>query len=147
MTDAQKVERWIDRFPLLQALSPAHLQIARGTVHFPVLDAGAIAYELDGECAKLPDVPGRPHAHLPDVRGRARGADLQGRPRRHLCPDHAVLLSGGTFPAQSVAEEKTELAACRVGTFQHLMGESAAFRSFVMGRLHAADVRPVHADR
>jgi hypothetical protein len=27
------------------------LQIARGTVHFPVLDAGAIAYELNGECA------------------------------------------------------------------------------------------------
>ncbi len=51
MTDAQKVERWIDRFPPIRALSPAHLQIARGTVHFPVLEAGATAYELDGDCA------------------------------------------------------------------------------------------------
>lgn len=41
------------------------------------------------------------------------------------------LLSDGTFPAQSIAEERTELAALPLSTFQHLMGASSAFRSFV----------------
>ncbi len=132
MTDAQKVERWIDRFPLLQALSPAHLQIARGTVHFPVLDAGAIAYELNGECAN----------YLMCLEGRTRIFRMSEGGREVLiykvgpggtCPlTTQCLLSGGTFPAQSVAEERTELAALPVGTFQHLIGDSAAFRRFVM---------------
>ncbi len=38
MTDAHKVERWIDGFAASR-LSPRNLQIARGTVHFPILDA------------------------------------------------------------------------------------------------------------
>ncbi|MGX9979789.1 Crp/Fnr family transcriptional regulator [Methylobacterium fujisawaense] len=132
MTDAQKVERWIDRFPLLQALSPAHLQIARGTVHFPVLDAGSIAYELNGECAN----------YLMCLEGRTRIFRMSEGGREVLiykvgpggtCPlTTKCLLSGGTFPAQSVAEERTELAALPVGTFQHLIGDSAAFRRFVM---------------
>ncbi len=71
MTDAQKVERWIDRFPLIQALSPAHLQIARGTVQFPVLEAGADRLRTGRRMRQLPDVPGRTHAHLPHVGGRA----------------------------------------------------------------------------
>ncbi len=42
------------------------------------------------------------------------------------------LLSGGNFPAESIAEERTELAALPVSTFRQLMGESAEFRSFVL---------------
>ncbi len=51
MSDSRQVERWVERFPLIRNFSPAHLQIARGTVLFPVLEAGATAYELEGECA------------------------------------------------------------------------------------------------
>ncbi|MCX4194715.1 Crp/Fnr family transcriptional regulator [Methylobacterium organophilum] len=132
MTDAQKVERWIDRFPLLRALSPAHLQIARGTVHFPVLDAGAIAYELDGECANyLMCLEGRTRIFRMSEGGREVLIYKVG-PGGTCALTTQCLLSGGTFPAQSVAEERTELAALPVSTFQHLMGESAAFRSFVM---------------
>ena len=50
MPDSHRIERWVERFPVVQALSAAHLQIARGTVQFPVLEAGATAYELEGEC-------------------------------------------------------------------------------------------------
>ena len=42
------------------------------------------------------------------------------------------LLSGGGFPAQSVAEARTELAALPSDTFRQLMRESDAFRGFVL---------------
>ena len=42
------------------------------------------------------------------------------------------LLSGGRFPAESIAEERTELAALPSETFRQLMTESAEFRNFVL---------------
>lgn len=133
MTDAQKLERWIARFPPIQALSSAHLQIARGTVQFPVLAAGATAYELHGECAHyLMCLEGRTRIFRMSESGREVLIYKVG-PGGTCALTTQCLLSGGTFPAQSVAEERTELAALPVGTFQHLMGESAAFRSFVLG--------------
>ncbi len=42
------------------------------------------------------------------------------------------LLSGGGFPAQSVAESRTELAALPADTFRQLMRESDEFRDFVL---------------
>lgn len=132
MTDAHKVERWIDRFPLIHALSPAHLQLARGTVQFPVLEAGATAYELDGECANyLMCLEGRTRIFRMSEGGREVLIYKVG-PGGTCALTTQCLLSGGTFPAQSIAEERTELAALPVGTFQHLMAESAAFRSFVL---------------
>lgn len=132
MTDAQKVERWIDRFPLIQVLSPPHLQLARGTVQFPMLEAGATAYELDGECANyLMCLEGRTRIFRMSENGREVLIYKVG-PGGTCALTTQCLLSGGTFPAQSVAEERTELAALPVSTFQHLMEDSSAFRSFVM---------------
>ncbi|MHC2105961.1 MULTISPECIES: Crp/Fnr family transcriptional regulator [unclassified Methylobacterium] len=132
MTDAQMVERWIDRFPLMRALSPAHLQLARGTVQFPVLETGATAYELDGECANyLMCLDGRTRVFRMSEAGREVLIYKVG-PGGTCALTTQCLLSGGTFPAESVAEERTQLAALPVGTFQHLMDDSAAFRSFVM---------------
>ena len=132
MMDAHKVERWIDRFPPIQALSPAHLQLARGTVQFPVLEAGATAYELDGACAHyLMCLEGRTRIFRMSEGGREVLIYKVG-PGGTCALTTQCLLSGGTFPAQSVAEERTELAALPVAAFQHLMAESAAFRSFVM---------------
>ncbi len=42
------------------------------------------------------------------------------------------LLSGGGFPAQSIAEARTELAALPADTFRQIMRESEAFRDFVL---------------
>ncbi len=132
MTDAQKVERWIDRFPPIRTLSPGHLQIAKGTVHFPALEAGATAYELHGECADyLMCLEGRTRIFRMSEGGREVLIYKVG-PGGTCALTTQCLLSGGTFPAQSVAEERTELAALPVGTFRHLMNESPAFRSFVM---------------
>lgn len=132
MSDNAKVERWIERFPLIRNFSPAHMQIARGTVHFPVLEAGAVAYELDGECTN----------YLMCIDGLTRVFRMSESGREMLIYKVTgggtcvlttqCLLAGGGFPAESIAEEHTELAALPVSTFQQLMAESKEFRSFVL---------------
>lgn len=132
MPESPRIARWVERFPLIHRFSPAHRQLALGTVHFPVLEAGAVAYEVEGECAN----------YLMCLEGRTRVFRLSEHGREVLIykvgpGDTCVLttqclLSGGTFPARSVAEERTELAALPEATFQQLMAESAEFRRFVL---------------
>jgi CRP/FNR family transcriptional regulator len=132
MQSAHQVERWIERFPLVRSFSASHLQIARGTVHFPVLDAGAIAYELQDACAN----------YLMCIDGRTRVFRMSEGGREMLIYKVSAggtcvlttqcLLSGGGFPAQSIAEARTELAALPADTFRQLMRESDTFRDFVL---------------
>lgn len=132
MPDSHQVERWIERFPLIRNFSASHLQIARGTVQFPVLEANAVAYELEGPCAN----------YLMCIDGRTRVFRMSESGREMLIYKVTgggtcvlttqCLLTGGTFPAESIAEERTELAALPTGTFRQLMAESAEFRSFVL---------------
>lgn len=132
MPDSHDVERWIERFPLIRGFSPTHLQIARGTVHFPVLSAGATAYELEADCPNyLMCLEGRTRVFRMSEGGREVLIYKVG-PGGTCALTTQCLLSGGTFPAQSVAEERTALAALPVDTFRQLMAESAAFRSFVL---------------
>lgn len=132
MPDNHRIERWVERFPVMRALSATHLQMARGTVQFPVLEAGATAYELDGECLN----------YLMCIEGRTRVFRMSEAGREMLIYKVTgggtcvlttqCLLSGSNFPAESLAEERTELAAFPVGTFRQLMAESEEFRRFVM---------------
>ncbi|TXN07243.1 Crp/Fnr family transcriptional regulator [Methylobacterium sp. WL103] len=132
MQSAHQIERWIERFPLVRDFSASHLQIARGTVSFPVLEAGAIAYELQGPCAN----------YLMCIDGRTRVFRMSEGGREMLIYKVVAggtcvlttqcLLSGGGFPAQSIAEARTELAALPADTFRQLMRESVAFRDFVL---------------
>ncbi|MBO1021135.1 Crp/Fnr family transcriptional regulator [Methylobacterium sp. SD274] len=132
MQSAHQVERWIERFPLVRSFSASHLQIARGTVHFPVLEAGAIAYELQDACAN----------YLMCIDGRTRVFRMSEGGREMLIYKVSAggtcvlttqcLLSGGGFPAQSIAEARTELAALPSDTFRQLMRESETFRGFVL---------------
>ena len=48
MSHADRVERWFEQFPVLGTLPADHRHILRGAVRFPVLEAGATAYELGG---------------------------------------------------------------------------------------------------
>ncbi|MBB3900724.1 Crp/Fnr family transcriptional regulator [Methylobacterium brachythecii] len=132
MPDNRQVERWIERFPLIAGFSPAHLQIARGTVQFPVLEAGAIAYALNGDCANyLMCIDGRTRVFRTSEGGREMLIYKVG-PGGTCVLTTQCLLSGGTFPAESIAEQHTELAALPMSTFKQLMAESAAFRDFVL---------------
>ena len=110
MPDSRQVERWIERFPLIRNFSPAHWQIARGTVQFPVLEAGAIAYELEGECANyLMCFDGRTRVFRLSESGREMLIYKVG-PGGTCVLTTQCLLSGGNFPAESIAEERTKLS-------------------------------------
>ena len=132
MPESHQVERWVERFPLIRNFSAAHLQIARGTVQFPVLEAGATAYELEGECANyLMCLDGRTRVFRMSENGREMLIYKVG-PGGTCVLTTQCLLSGGNFPAESIAEERTELAALPTSTFRQLMAESAEFRTFVL---------------
>ncbi|TXM79389.1 Crp/Fnr family transcriptional regulator [Methylobacterium sp. WL69] len=132
MRSAHQVERWIERFPLIQCFSASHLQIARGTVHFPVLEAGAVAYELQGACANyLMCIDGRTRVFRMSEGGREMLIYKVGAGGTCVLTTQC-LLSGDGFPAQSVAEARTELAALPADTFRQLMRESDEFRNFVL---------------
>lgn len=132
MPASQDVERWIERFPVIRDLSPAHLRLAREAVHFPVLEAGATAYEMDGPCADyLMCVDGRTRVFRMSEGGREMLIYKVG-PGGTCVFTTQCLLSGGAFPAESVAEERTRLAALPTKTFRTLMADSLAFRSFVL---------------
>ncbi|KQO70648.1 Crp/Fnr family transcriptional regulator [Methylobacterium sp. Leaf88] len=132
MQSANQVERWIERFPLVRSFSASHLQIARGTVHFPVLEAGAIAYELQDACANyLMCIDGRTRVFRMSESGREMLIYKVGAGGTCVLTTQC-LLSGGGFPAQSIAEARTELAALPADTFRQLMRESDTFRDFVL---------------
>lgn len=132
MQSGHQIERWIERFPLVQSFSANHLQIVRGTVHFPVLEAGAVAYELQDICANyLMCIDGRTRVFRMSEGGREMLIYKVGAGGTCALTTQC-LLSGGGFPAQSVAEARTELAALPSDTFRQLMRESDAFRSFVL---------------
>lgn len=128
----QQVERWMERFPVLATLAADHLRLARERVHFPVLDAGAVAYARGGPCDD----------YLMCIEGRTRVFRLSEAGREMLIYRVGAggtcvlttqcLLSGGRFPAESTAEARTELAALPTDAFRRLMAESAAFRAFVL---------------
>ncbi|TXM72750.1 Crp/Fnr family transcriptional regulator [Methylobacterium sp. WL12] len=132
MQTAHQIERWIERFPMVRNFSASHLQLARGTVVFPMLEAGAIAYELKDACPN----------YLMCIVGRTRVFRMSDGGREMLIYKVSAggtcvlttqcLLSGGGFPAQSIAEARTELAALPADTFRQLMRESDTFREFVL---------------
>jgi CRP/FNR family transcriptional regulator len=132
MQSGHQIERWIERFPLVRSFSANHLQIVRGTVHFPVLEAGAVAYELQDVCANyLMCIDGRTRVFRMSEGGREMLIYKVGAGGTCVLTTQC-LLSGGGFPAESVAEARTELAALPAETFRQLMRESDAFRDFVL---------------
>lgn len=132
MPDGHQIERWVERFPFIKDFSAAHLHIARGSVRFPVLEPGAVAYELDGACADyVMCIDGRTRVFRSSETGREMLIYRVG-PGGTCVLTTQCLLSGSNFPAESVAEERTELAALPADTFRRLMAESPDFRTFVL---------------
>lgn len=132
MARAEQIERWEERFPFLQTLSAPHLQAAREAVAFPTLEADAVAYELDGACDNyLMCLDGRTRVFTRSDSGREMLIYKVGAGGTCVLTTQC-LLSGGRFPAESVAEAHTELAAIPSGVFDRLIAGSAEFRSFVL---------------
>jgi CRP/FNR family transcriptional regulator, anaerobic regulatory protein len=128
----QKLDRVISYFPALGALAPEHLAFLGAHLHFPTMQAGDIAYEPDQECPN----------YLMCLEGRTRVFKLSASGREMLIYKVVsggtcvlttqCLLTGGTFPAGSIAEAATTLAAIPGSAFRRLMADSDPFRAVVM---------------
>ena len=132
MTTAELEARWLALFPPLAALAPEHLSFARSQVRFPELREGDAAYRQGWDCPN----------YVMCLGGGTRTFKTSSSGRELLLYKVAAggtcvfttqcLLAGGTFPAESVAESTTRLAALPSAAFHQLMGQSVPFRQFVL---------------
>lgn len=132
MARAEQIDLWEQRFPFVQALAADDRRMAHDAVAFPTLEPDAIAYELDGDCPN----------YLMCLDGRTRVFTRSDSGREMLIYKVTAggtcvlttqcLLSGGRFPAESVAEERTALAAIPSAAFDRLIAGSPTFRAFVL---------------
>ena len=132
MTTRELAELWLELFPSLKALPPEHLAMARARVHFAELATGDVAYHQGWACPN----------YVMCLEGGTRAFKTSSTGRELLiyrvnagstCAfTTQCLLAGGTFPAESVAEAPTRMAALPAATFHELMGASPHFRSFVL---------------
>lgn len=123
---------WLEQFPALRQMHADDWSLARGAVTFPVLEQGAIAYHQGNPCPN----------YVMCLSGATRAYKISEQGREVLIYQVSAggtcllttqcLLSGGTFPAESNALERTQFAAIPAGVFRALMHQSAEFRGFVL---------------
>lgn len=128
----EQMDAWFQTFPKLAGLQSRELQLARGTVQFPVLERGDIAYRTGWECPNyVMCISGKTRVFRNSESGREVLMYQVAGGGTCVLTTHC-LLGGGTFPAESTAEQRTELAALPRETFQSLMQRSEAFRELVL---------------
>lgn len=126
------LERWAEKFPFANALTAEELGRVAAVMQFPVLRPGEVAYAVDAPCPN----------YLMCVEGRTRIFKTSEAGREMLIynvVDGATcvlttqcLLSHTNFPAESVAEAQTLLAAIPASWFYRFMEELPAFRTYVL---------------
>ena len=127
-----QIERWVARFPILCSLPDKDMRALVDAVRFPTMEPGDVAYEQDAECPNyLMCIEGRTRVFKASEAGREMLIYKVGSGGTCVLTTQC-LLTGSTFPAQSVAESPTELAAVPAAQFHHLMSISPTFRGFVM---------------
>ena len=125
-------ERLGSTFPFVGALAAAERERLSRVVQFPILQAGQIAYELDEPCPNyLLCLEGRTRIYRTSDTGREMLLyNVEGGGTCVLTTQ--CLLSRSNFPAESVAERRTLLAAIPAASFHAFMAEMPAFRDFVL---------------
>lgn len=132
MLHATLATQWIDLFPQLSALDAAHLALIRDRVGFKTLSHGEVAYRQGSECpAYVMCLEGRTRTFKVSESGREILLYRVG-PGETCVLTTSCLLAQKTFPAESAAEELTQLAALPASVFHDLMSASAPFRRFVL---------------
>ncbi len=130
--ETSNLERLGAAFPFLGALAPGDRERLSRVARFPVLAAGEVAYELDAPCPNyLLCIEGRTRVFRTSEGGReVRLYTVEGGGTCVLTTQ--CLLSRSTFPAESVAERRTLLAAVPAASFHLFMAEVPLFRDFVL---------------
>lgn len=128
---SEYIEKWLELFPELLELDKKHQQRLKEVVQFKLLTRGEIAYQPGWECGNfLMCLSGRTRVFRSSESGREillyRVASGQTCVLTTSC-----LMANSTFPADSIAEEETLLAAIPMNAFNDLMSQSTEFRKFV----------------
>lgn len=125
-------EKWLKLFPTLQDLDESHRARMLQGIGFKELKAGQIAYQQGWNCpAYVMCLDGQTRIFKSSESGREILLYRVGAGQTCVLTT-SCLLAGGTFPAESVAESDTLLAALPAAIFHELMAESLPFRRFVL---------------
>ena len=129
---SRDVERWSERFAFASALTPDERDRMGRVMQFPILKPGQVAYALEAPCPNyLMCIEGRTRIYKTSDAGREMLLyNVQDGGTCVLTTQ--CLLSRTNFPAESVAETTTTLAAIPASWFYEFMEEIPAFRTHVL---------------
>lgn len=126
---------WMDAFPALTAIDdPAWRQVV-AQARLVTVDAGTVLFRDGDSCAG--------YVLVLDGSVRVQKMDANGReivlyrvePQQTCMLTTSCLLGGTAYPAEGVAEARTQLAMLPAAAFDRAIGESAAFRRFVLSAI------------
>ena len=126
---------WMDEFPALAAIDDAAWRQTAALAGLVTVDAGTVLFRDGDACAG--------YVLVLDGSVRVQKMDANGREivlyrveQGQTCMLTTSCLLGGTaYPAEGVAEERTRLAMLPAAAFDRAIGESAAFRRFVLSAI------------
>ena len=132
MPDKILFERLFELFPGLRTMAGGDLEHLKSNLRFASLQAGAVAYRQGWECPNyLLCIEGGTRAFKASSSGREI-LIYRVKPGTTCAFTTQCLLAGGTFPAESVAEAPTRMAALPASVFHDLLAASVPFRRFVL---------------
>ena len=128
----RKLSRWVEQFPFALTLPQKDFARISSGIGFVTLKSGEIAYQEDWECPNyIMCIDGRTRIYKTTSSGReVLIYKVAGGGTCALTTQ--CLLSSCNFPAESVAEEPTELAVISKANFHQFMAEIPPFREFVL---------------
>lgn len=131
-TRDQQRDQWIRLFPALRNLAAEHLKAIQDGVFFKGMDEGSMAYHQDAPCdAYVMCLEGRTRTYKTSASGREILLYRVG-PGETCVLTTSCLLAGRGFPAESIVEAPTLIAALPAPLFHELMSQSAPFRTMVL---------------
>ena len=130
--NSRNFDRAAARFPMLARLAPDDHARVMSVMHYPTLEPGDIAYSLDAPCPNyLMCLDGRTRVFKTSDNGREILIYKVGGGGTCALTTQC-LFSNTTFPAESIAETRTELAALPAPLFRTFIAEMPVFRDFVL---------------
>lgn len=131
MEKSAYIETWFTLFPELSGLDKQHQDRLKEVVVFKQLKQGEIAYEPGWDCSNfLMCLGGQTRVYRSSESGRE--ILLYRVASGDTCVlTTSCLMANSTFPAESIAEQDTLLAAIPMSVFNEIMVQSELFRNFV----------------
>ncbi len=131
MEKSAHIEKWFTLFPELSGLDKQHQDRLKEVVVFKQLKQGEIAYEPGWDCSNfLMCLGGQTRVYRSSESGRE--ILLYRVASGDTCVlTTSCLMANSTFPAESIAEQDTLLAAIPMSVFNEIMAQSELFRKFV----------------